>query len=77
MAVLPETRLGRWAGFRGALPYRAICAPGEVVDRKPGKRRSGRPARFRQYGRFSFGPEEQSIVEGVRRIGEMVRSGER
>jgi len=26
--------------------------------------------------RFSFGPEERAVTEGVRRIGELVRSAE-
>ena len=43
-----------------------------VFDVNPGKRRSGRPSRFRHYVRFSFGPEEGTVVEGVRRVGEMV-----
>jgi hypothetical protein len=46
--------------------------PGEFFDINPGKRRSGRPSRFRQYVRFSFGPEEEAVVEGVKRIGRMV-----
>jgi len=58
--------------FRAALKEKVICVPGEFFDINPGKRRSGRPSRFRQYVRFSFGPEEPSIVEGVRRIQEMV-----
>jgi aspartate/methionine/tyrosine aminotransferase len=54
-----------------------ICVPGEFFDVNPGKRRSGRPSRFRNYVRFSFGPEERAVAEGVRRIGEMVREGEK
>jgi hypothetical protein len=59
--------------FRAALKEKVICVPGEFFDINPGKRRSGRPSRFRQYVRFSFGPEEPSIIEGVRRIQEMVK----
>jgi len=59
--------------FRAAIKEKVICVPGEFFDINPGKRRSGRPSRFRQYVRFSFGPEAASVVEGVRRIGEMVR----
>jgi aspartate/methionine/tyrosine aminotransferase len=58
--------------FRAALERKVICVPGEFFDVNPGKRRSGRPSRFRHYVRFSFGPEEATVVEGVRRIGEMV-----
>jgi hypothetical protein len=54
--------------FRAALEERVICVPGEFFDINPGKRRSGRPSRFRHYVRFSFGPEEEAVAEGVRRI---------
>ena len=60
--------------FRAALERNVICVPGEFFDVNPGKRRSGRPSRFRHYVRFSFGPDEATVVEGVRRIQEMVRA---
>ena len=60
--------------FRAALERKVICVPGEFFDVNPGKRRSGRPSRFRHYVRFSFGPDEATVVEGVRRIQEMVRA---
>jgi DNA-binding transcriptional MocR family regulator len=63
--------------FRQALDRKVICVPGEFFDVNPGKRRSGRPSRFRNYVRFSFGPDERAVVEGVRRIGEMVREARR
>ena len=59
--------------FRAALERQVICVPGEFFDVNPGKRRSGRPSRFRHYVRFSFGPDEATVVEGVKRIQEMVR----
>ena len=59
--------------FQRALERRVICVPGEFFDVNPGKRRSGRPSRFRNYVRFSFGPEQGAVEEGVRRIQEMVR----
>jgi N-succinyldiaminopimelate aminotransferase len=59
--------------FRAALEEKVICVPGEFFDINPGKRRSGRTSRFRSYARFSFGPEEEFVAEGVRRIGEMVK----
>jgi len=62
--------------FKAALREKVICVPGEFFDINPGKRRSGRPSRFRNYVRFSFGPEEGVVEEGVRRIRKMV-SGER
>lgn len=59
--------------LEAALDEKVICVPGEFFDINPGKRRSGRPSRFRTYARFSFGPEESAVAEGVRRITEMVR----
>jgi N-succinyldiaminopimelate aminotransferase len=60
------------AFFRAALEQKVICVPGEFFDVNPGKRRSGRPSRFRNYVRFSFGPEESAVLEGGRRIQAMV-----
>ncbi len=62
--------------FRSALERKVICVPGEFFDVNPGKRRSNRPSRFRQYVRLSFGPEESVVAEGMRRLVELV-SGER
>jgi N-succinyldiaminopimelate aminotransferase len=58
--------------FKAGLKEKVICVPGEFFDINPGKRRSGRPSRFRNYVRFSFGPEEEMVEEGVRRIVNMV-----
>jgi aspartate/methionine/tyrosine aminotransferase len=58
--------------FRAALKEKVICVPGEFFDINPGKRRSGRPSRFRNHVRFSFGPERRVIEEGVARIQKMV-----
>ena len=69
---LPPPLNDGMAFFRAALEQQVICVPGEFFDVNPGKRRSGRPSRFRHYVRFSFGPEEGAVVEGVRRIREMV-----
>ena len=69
---LPEGLNDGMSLFKAAVKEKVICVPGEFFDINPGKRRSGRPSRFRKYVRFSFGPEEQAVVEGVRRIGRMV-----
>jgi len=58
--------------FREALEHQVICVPGEFFDVNPGKRRSGRSSRFRNYVRFSFGPEERAVTEGVGRLREMI-----
>jgi aspartate/methionine/tyrosine aminotransferase len=69
---LPEGLNDGMSFFKTVVKEKVICVPGEFFDINPGKRRSGRPSRFRQYVRFSFGPEETSVVEGVKRIGRMV-----
>ena len=71
---LPEAINDGMSFFRAALEREVITVPGEFFDVNPGKRRSGRPSRFRHYVRFSFGPEEATVVEGVRRIRELVRA---
>jgi aspartate/methionine/tyrosine aminotransferase len=72
LAGLPEPLNEGMGFFEAALKEKVICVPGEFFDINPGKRRSGRASRFRSYARFSFGPEEASVAEGVRRIQEMV-----
>ena len=73
LSGLPAPLNDGMAFFKAALEEKVICVPGEFFDINPGKRRSGRASRFRTYARFSFGPEESAVAEGVRRLGEMVR----
>ncbi|MGZ8397905.1 MAG: pyridoxal phosphate-dependent aminotransferase [Gemmatimonadales bacterium] len=72
VSALPEPINDGMSFFRAALERQVICVPGEFFDVNPGKRRSGRPSRFRHYVRFSFGPEEAAVAEGVMRIQTMV-----
>jgi aspartate/methionine/tyrosine aminotransferase len=60
------------AFFRAALDRKVICVPGEFFDVNPGKRRRGRASRFRRHVRFSFGPSEQSVADGLDRIAALV-----
>ena len=72
VSQLPPSINDGMSFFKAALKEKVICVPGEFFDINPGKRRSGRPSRFRQYVRFSFGPEEASVAEGVVRIQRLV-----
>jgi N-succinyldiaminopimelate aminotransferase len=74
VSALPPSINTGMSFFRAALDHHVICVPGEFFDVNPGKRRSGRPSRFQNYVRFSFGPEEPAVVEGVRRIHALVES---
>ena len=73
ISSLPPTINDGMSFFRAALDRKVICVPGEFFDVNPGKRRSGRPSRFRDYVRFSFGPDEATVAEGVGRIEALVR----
>jgi hypothetical protein len=74
ISALPQGLDDGMSFFRAALERQVITVPGEFFDVNPGKRRSGRPSRFKNYVRFSFGPEEKVVAEGVGRIQEMVRA---
>lgn len=74
LSALPPGINDGMSFFKAALKEKLICVPGEFFDINPGKRRSGRPSRFRQYARFSFGPEEPMVAEGVRRIRKVVEA---
>ena len=76
LASLPAPLNDGMGFFRAALEQKVICVPGEFFDINPGRRRSGRGSRFRQYARLSFGPEEAVVAEGVRRLTEMIRRAE-
>ncbi|MCB9617408.1 MAG: pyridoxal phosphate-dependent aminotransferase, partial [Sandaracinus sp.] len=47
--------------------------PGHFFDVNPGKRRMGRPSRFRHHVRFSFGPSMDVLESAMDRIAAMVR----
>ena len=74
IAGLSEGLNDGMAFLKAALDQRVICVPGEFFDVNPGKRRAGRPSRFRQYVRFSFGPELNAVKTGVERIQRMVNA---
>ncbi len=66
-ALPPSLRSGE-DFFRAALAERVIVVPGEFFDVDPGKRRHGRPSRFRHHVRFSFGPEEATLRRALGRL---------
>ena len=49
-----------------------ICVHGHFFDVNPGKRRSGRPSRFLNHMRFSFGPPMPVLEEAIERLRDMV-----
>jgi N-succinyldiaminopimelate aminotransferase len=49
-----------------------IVVPGEFFDVNPGKRRSGRVSRFKDYVRFSFGPSMPVLDRAVDRLERLV-----
>jgi aspartate/methionine/tyrosine aminotransferase len=75
VADLPQGVNDGHGFFRAALQERIIVVPGEFFDVNPGKRRAGRPSRFRHHVRFSFGPSEEVLVRALDRLERMV--GER
>jgi aspartate/methionine/tyrosine aminotransferase len=58
--------------FKAALDRQVICVPGHFFDVNPGKRRTGRPSRFVQHMRFSFGPPMPVLEEALDRLRAMV-----
>ena len=68
LSALPAPLNDGMQFFRWALEHQVICVPGEFFDINPGKRRSGRGSRFRQYARFSFGPELDVITSAMDRL---------
>ena len=59
------------AFFEEALKYKVITVPGVFFDVNPGKLRQG-PSPFESWVRFSFGPPEDNVREGLNRLEEMI-----
>jgi len=72
VAGLPSSIAEGTSFFRAALDEKVICVPGEFFDVNPGKRRSGRASRFRDYIRFSFGPSQETLERAMTRIENLV-----
>jgi aspartate/methionine/tyrosine aminotransferase len=73
VAELPEGMNDGQSFFRAALQKKVITVPGEFFDVNPGKRRAGRPSRFKNHVRFSFGPSEESCAKAIERLRAMVK----
>ena len=58
--------------FQAALDEKVICVPGHFFDVNPGKRRMGRPSRFRHHARFSFGPPADVLDRAMDRLEAMI-----
>ena len=54
--------------FKEGLKAKVITVPGEFFDVNPGKRRAQRASRFRGHVRFSFGPCEEAVEDGLDRL---------
>jgi N-succinyldiaminopimelate aminotransferase len=69
---LPERISDGMSFFRAALAKQVITVPGEFFDVNPGKRRGGRPSRFRRHLRFSFGPPLAKLELALERFREVI-----
>jgi aspartate/methionine/tyrosine aminotransferase len=72
LSALPASLRNSDDFFQAALDRQVICVPGHFFDVNPGKRRSGRPSRFVQHVRFSFGPPMSVLEEALSRLRSMV-----
>ena len=63
--------------FREALRRKVMTVPGHFFDVNPAKQRAGQP-RYAKWLRFSFGPPEDNVRQGLERLSKLVadaRSG--
>jgi aspartate/methionine/tyrosine aminotransferase len=72
LKALPEPVNTGLAFFKAALQKKVITVPGTFFDVDPGRRRIGRPSRFRHHVRFSFGPPMERIELAVERLRALV-----
>ena len=57
--------------FEEALKYKVMTVPGRFFDVNPGGLRTG-PSPFQSWTRFSFGPPEDNVREGLDRLERMI-----
>jgi N-succinyldiaminopimelate aminotransferase len=69
---LPTSISDGMSFFRAALEKNVIAVPGEFFDVNPGKRRGGRPSRFRRHLRFSFGPPMAKLDLALERFRDLI-----
>jgi len=69
---LPSSINDGMSFFRAALDKNVITVPGEFFDVNPGKRRGGRPSRFRRHLRFSFGPPMGKLELALERFRDLI-----
>jgi len=69
---LPTSISAGMSFFRAALERNVITVPGEFFDVNPGKRRGGRPSRFRRHLRFSFGPPLPKLTLALERFRDLI-----
>jgi aspartate/methionine/tyrosine aminotransferase len=78
VGALPEPLNDGMGLFRAGLTKKVITVPGEFFDVNPGKRRhAGRPSRFKDYVRFSFGPAQESLEKALTRLEQLVTEASR
>jgi aspartate/methionine/tyrosine aminotransferase len=73
VAGLPGDLSSGMGFFRAALQRKIITVPGLFFDVNPGKRRTARVSRFRSHVRFSFGPAEAVVRQGLDGLEALVR----
>lgn len=69
---LPSSIADGMSFFRAALERKVITVPGEFFDVNPGKRRAGRPSRFRRHVRLSFGPSLETVERALDRLADLI-----
>ena len=60
--------------FRAALEHKVLTVPGAFFDVNPGGFRKG-PSPYRQWMRFSFGPPQDNMQQGLDRLEQMLARG--
>ncbi|HTL86222.1 MAG TPA: pyridoxal phosphate-dependent aminotransferase [Acidimicrobiia bacterium] len=73
---LPASISDGMSFFRAALEKNVITVPGEFFDVNPGKRRGGRPSRFKRHLRFSFGPPIAKLELALERFRDVIANAQ-
>jgi aspartate/methionine/tyrosine aminotransferase len=74
LSALPPPLNDGMGFFRAALEQKVITVPGQFFDVNPGKRRGALASRFKEYARFSFGPQLSVLEVACDRLESLIRA---
>jgi len=69
---LPSSLNNGRAFFEHALKYKVVTVPGEFFEIKAGRKTENKQSPYHNWVRFSFGPPKANVIDGLKRLQQMI-----